>query len=59
METVGTWERVRLWEWVGKRRDWFFKQAEDCLLGYVPKRLRQPFELVPGPIWKPENPVTH
>jgi len=59
VETVGPWEGVCLGKWVGKRRDWFFEQVKNCLLGGVSKWLRQSFKLVPGSIWEPEDPVTH
>jgi len=52
VETVGAGQRIRLGEWVGKRRDWFFEQTEDRPVGGVPKRLRQPFKLIPGPVRK-------
>ena len=59
METVGTWQRVYFGKWVGKGRSWFFEQVKDRPVGSVPKWLRQPFELVPGPVWEPKDPVTH
>ena len=59
METVGTWQGVNFRKWLGKRRDWVFEQVKDRPVGGVPKRLRQSFELVPGPFREPKDPVTH
>ena len=59
METVGPWQRVCFRKWVSKRRDWFFEQVKDRPMGGVPERLRESFELVPGPVREAKNPVTH
>jgi hypothetical protein len=59
METIGTWQRIAVGKRVSKRRDWLFEQVKDRLVGGVPELLRQSFELVPGPVGKPEEPVTH
>jgi hypothetical protein len=46
-------------EGVGKRRDWFFEQVKDRLVGGVPKWLRQSFELVPDSVREAEDRVTY
>src|SRR5258708_7450682 len=58
METVRTWQRVCFGERVGKCRDWFFEQVKNRSVSGVSKWLRQPFELVPGPVREAKNPVT-
>jgi hypothetical protein len=59
METIGTWQRISVGKRVSKRRDWLFEQVKDRLVGGIPELLRQSFELVPGPVWEPKEPVTH
>jgi hypothetical protein len=59
MEAVSTWQRVCFGKWVGKRRDWFFEQVKDRPVGGIPKWLRQSFELVPGSVGEPKDPITH
>jgi len=59
MEAIGTWQRISVGKRVSKRRDWLFEQVKDRLVSGVPERLRQSFELVPGPVREPEDPVTH
>ena len=58
METIGTWQRIYLGKRVGKRRDWLFEQVKDRPVGGVPEWLRQSFEVVPGPVWEPKDPLT-
>jgi len=59
MEPIGTWQRIPVGKRVSKRRDWLFEQVNDRLAGGVPGLLRQSFELVPGPVREPKEPVTH
>jgi hypothetical protein len=59
METVSAWQRIYLGKGVGKRRDWFFEQVKDRPVGGAPQWLRQPFELVPGSVREPKDPVTN
>jgi hypothetical protein len=59
METVRTRQWVYFGERVGKCRDWFFEQVKDRPMGSVPKRLRQFFDFIPGPVGEAKNPVTH
>jgi hypothetical protein len=59
MEPVGAWQRVCVGERVGKCRDWFFEQVEDRLVRGIPQRLRERFDLVPGPIREAEYTVTY
>jgi hypothetical protein len=59
VETVRTRQRVYLGKRVGKCRNWFFEQLKGRPTGGVSKRLRQSFELVPGPVRETKNPVTH
>jgi hypothetical protein len=56
---MGTGQGVYVGKWVSKRRDWLFEQVEDGLVGGVPKWLRKSFGLVPGPVRKAKDPVTH
>jgi hypothetical protein len=58
MKTIGAWQRISVGKRVSKRRDGLFEQMKDRLVGGVPKQLRQSFELVPGPVREPEDPVT-
>jgi hypothetical protein len=59
MKAVRTWQRVYVGKRVGECRDWFFEQVKNRPVGGVSKRLRQSFELVPGPVREAKNPVTH
>jgi hypothetical protein len=59
VETVSTRERIFFGKRVGKRRNWFFEQVKDGPVGGAPKRLRQSFELVPGPVREAKDPITH
>jgi hypothetical protein len=59
MKTVGARQRVRFGKRLGERGDRFVEQVEDRPVGGVPQRLRQCFELIPGPVGEAENPVTH
>ena len=59
METIGTWQRIYLGKRVGKRRDWLLEQVKDRPVGGISEWLWQSFDLVPGPVWKPKDPVTH
>ncbi len=44
---------------VGERGNWLFEQMENRSVGGVPKWLRQPFYLIPGPVGEAKDPVTH
>jgi hypothetical protein len=59
METIGTWQRIYLGKWVGKRRDWLLEQVKDRPVGGVPEWLRQSFDLVPGSVREAKDAVTH
>jgi hypothetical protein len=59
MDPVRIWQRVPFGKRVGKCRDWFFEQVKDRPVGGAPQWLRQPFELVPGSVREPKDPVTH
>jgi hypothetical protein len=59
MKTVGAWQRIPVGKRVSKRGNWLFEQMKDRPVGGIPERLRQSFDLVPGTVWEPKDPVTH
>jgi hypothetical protein len=59
MEAVGTWQRIYVGKWVGKRRDRLFEKVKDRPVGRVPEWLWQSFKLVPDFVREAKDPVTH